>query len=632
MKVCILAIIALLLATIHSIAQQPIAADFKLRSTLIDTYPKEHLLAIRVDTMSRLFVGARDSLFVYEPKKDGSYEPRKIIYRFPSSSWINDIEVHGDNLYVLTSNALYVFVDGVRKRSDLLPRKLIWGVPVGVPHRGFSKLAWGPEGDLYFALGGPAPFGMLAYWTFFSQPEGAKLPYRGVGGVFRCKPDGSDLRLVAEGLRNPAGLTFDREWNLFACDILDKSQRFVHVTPHARLTELVSLGDSVGTPGPWYVDEPALPQSLRNRLMFFSHGDYWCHVLTPTGATFKSDAPITMPDGPGAVSIGCGGEIFALVSQSEVRRLTNADDPKAHAFEPYEASEVGDARLWQELSSASWQRRSRAHLEITRRGGDLLKEANKRLNTAKVSDPALPHLIWLAAKSQQGSLHLLSMMQHAEPKMRLQAIRALTEFPEQLREEPIFTKALIDTPPILPLKRGGEGGVRLAAVEAYFHPKVGFDAAIQKTIERGPAMDSDPRLHQLAALLLAQKGTQRQIEGLCASVDPALREAGVRIAGYRLTLPPRGPIAPHLPLGETPHLVTYADGEVDLRTRGRVGVYRAESHWKADMHTVEQELLFKLLVRMLNDDEKTVRVQAANFLVQLGDVRCDAAVKKVLAK
>ena len=53
--------------------------------------------------------------------------------------------------------------------------------------------------------------------------------------------------------------------------------------------------------------------------------------LTQDGATFKAFDPITMPEGPGAVSVGCGGEIFALISQSQVRKLTNADDPKAHA-------------------------------------------------------------------------------------------------------------------------------------------------------------------------------------------------------------------------------------------------------------------------------------------------------------
>jgi hypothetical protein len=317
------------------------------------------------------------------------------------------------------------------------------------------------------------------------------------------------------------------------------------------------------------------------------------------------------------MSVGCGGEIFALVSQSQIQRLSNADDPKAHVFEPYEASEATAERLWQELSQPSWQRRSRAHLEMSRRGGELLKQANKRLLTTKEHDPALPHLIWLAAKSQQGSLHLLGLVDHPNAKLRIQAIRALAEFPEQLREEPIFTKAIIDK----------DAHVRLAAVTAYFHPKVVFDSAVHKAIERGPACEADPRLRQLAAMLLAREATLKQIDDLCGRADPALREAGARIAGYRLTLLQSAPAGQ---LGEVPFVAKYADGDVDLRTRGRLGTFTLASHWKADMHTVEQELLFKLLVRLLADEESAVRMQAAIFLSELRDARCDAAVRKVL--
>jgi hypothetical protein len=218
---------------------------------------------------------------------------------------------------------------------------------------------------------------------------------------------------------------------------------------------------------------------------------------------------------------------------------------------------------------------------------------------------------------------LLGLVQHPDAKVRIQAIRALAEFPEQLRDAPIFTKPILDL----------NTHVRFAAVLAFFSPKVSFDAAIHKAIERGPALEDDPRMRQLAGMLLAQKATLRQMEGLCNSVDPALRGVGVRMAGYRLTQPPSGPLAPQLPLSAVPHVMTYADDEkIDLSKRGRVGVFTQASHWKLDMHTVEQELLFKLLVRMLGDEEKTVRLQAALFLTDLRDERCDAAVRKVLAQ
>lgn len=106
--------------------------DIKLKLVPIENKSKDRLNAIRVDTMGRIFIGGYDTVWVCEPKANGEYHPRKPLYRFPERTWINDIEVRGDNLYVLTANALYVFVDGVRKRDGFLPRKLLWGV-AGLP-------------------------------------------------------------------------------------------------------------------------------------------------------------------------------------------------------------------------------------------------------------------------------------------------------------------------------------------------------------------------------------------------------------------------------------------------------------------------------------------------------------------
>jgi glucose/arabinose dehydrogenase len=44
------------------------------------------------------------------------------------------------------------------------------------------------------------------------------VPYTGVGGVFRVRPDGSNFRVVAGGLRGCFGLCFDPGWELFTND------------------------------------------------------------------------------------------------------------------------------------------------------------------------------------------------------------------------------------------------------------------------------------------------------------------------------------------------------------------------------------------------------------------------------
>ena len=137
----------------------------------------------------------------------------------------------------------------------------------------------------------------------------------------------------------------------------------------------------------------------------------------------------------------------------------------------------------------------------------------------------------------------------------------------------------------------------------------------------------------VAALLLSEKATFKQIELMCVSADPALRRAGALAAGFRLTAPyTTGPLAPHLPLERMSADVEYTDGRIDLNKKGRLGTFRLALHWKADKQTAEQNLLFNLLRKMLNDDEKTVRVQAAEFLQELADERTQGAVTEALTK
>ena len=80
-----------------------------------------------------------------------------------------------------------------------------------------------------------------------------------------------------------------------------------------------------------------------------------------------------------------------------------ASPSNAAPSEPYEATGATSEKLWRELSDSSWQRRRRAQNEILRRGGEFLtgsQQANP--DKARANDPALPSLIWLAARANRG--------------------------------------------------------------------------------------------------------------------------------------------------------------------------------------------------------------------------------------
>src|SRR5882762_11979829 len=157
----------------------------------IDSDATESFLALQLDSAGRLFAGGREALFVYEPSRDGLYQPRQLLYRFPKNSWIYGIAIRGADLYVATHTAVYMLEGAVLKRADIKPKRLLWGLPM-LPyfeeHQGMHALAFGPEGDLYVSLGdnlvGYGDFKRAdhwGHWTFF-HGHGA-TPLTTVGAV-----------------------------------------------------------------------------------------------------------------------------------------------------------------------------------------------------------------------------------------------------------------------------------------------------------------------------------------------------------------------------------------------------------------------------------------------------------------
>ena len=229
--------------------------DPQLKVVRLDSSFDDSFLSVRTDTTGRVFVGGRKTLFAYDLDEAGRYKPRQLLYEFPDHTWVNDIEIRGDDLYLVTVSAVYRIVGGRVNRTGLKPERLLWGVPNGHVHQCFHACAWGPEGDLYVSMGDPLWYygdfnrpDHWGHWTMFfrpaepvgvhretglelgnrlsnSDPKGlefrkkwASMPYNGVGAIFRIRPDGTNLRSFARGLRNPCGLCFDKNWNLFTND------------------------------------------------------------------------------------------------------------------------------------------------------------------------------------------------------------------------------------------------------------------------------------------------------------------------------------------------------------------------------------------------------------------------------
>jgi len=643
-----------------------------IKVVLIDQAERESFVAVRVDTAGRIFVGGREALFVYEPDDQGGYLPRRELYRFPPESWVFDVEIRGHDLYVMTASALYLLPDAVTRRDGITVKRLIWGQPLGHIQLGFHGLAWGPEGDLYFTMGDalqhygdfnrPDHWG---HWTLFSQPEGTKTPYTGVGAVLRCQADGSGLRVVAGGTFNSFGLAFDRHWNLFTNDndreampAMYVPARLLHVTPHAyfswprgwmaskspdRADLLETMYSGMGRAAPVgmaYYDDALLPAAHRHRLLMarWARRSVNGFTIVPRGASFKAEErPLLIgrrEARPLGVCVGCGGRVFLTIGymaqlegsptyRSDLVMLTSTDDRPERRYDGYDAPAATAQRLWEELSNPSWQRRYRAHIEILRRNGPFLVEATERSNQIRGDDPAVNHLPWLAGASGTADAceTLVKLARAPDAALRLQAIRALAEFRQLKPPREILEQAINDPDP----------KVCHSAIVAFFNA----EGSVPQQIINGPARSKDTYLRQAATLLLARRAKTSLLTEICESNDPAVRLAGVLSTGFRLTLPPATePLPEHLPLDPYPdsaNVIQFADTKLDLRRFARVGNFTVAEHWRAGEHHAEQERLFALLLKRLQDENEPVRLQAAHFLSLLNDPRSESLVTKAVA-
>ncbi len=117
-----------------------------------------------------------------------------------------------------------------------------FGVRSALTGHDLHGLTLGPDGRIYFSVGDRG-FNL-------KRSDGRLKPTidEGRGAVFRCEPDGSNLELVHQGLRNPQDLTFDEHGNLFTVDNESDAK------DKGRLVYVVEGGDS-GWMGPFqYMD------------------------------------------------------------------------------------------------------------------------------------------------------------------------------------------------------------------------------------------------------------------------------------------------------------------------------------------------------------------------------------------
>ncbi len=348
---------------------------------------------------------------------------------------------------------------------------------------GVTGLAIGPDHWLYVAVG--------AGDHHVEGSDGSKAIVPGTGAIFRCKPDGSRLHLVAQGLAQPTAPTWDSVGQAFFADRQPEKGRVLHLlegsdygytlpsrranpVPEALRKELLpplpSLAPTlVRTAGsaPGAILSPAEARWPGHYRALLLVADPARHAITalgliPEGATFSVERSFDLllsedkSFNPVALSVGPDGAVYLLDGRPESRllRLTWAGTEMDEALPPRSLDtwqkllKASDEDLLAALTTPEASDRRLAGAELGRRGP---KQLPGLLKLAKNNDePVLARLAALSAAlplwDDDVRKTCLSLTRTSENDLRRQVVQALGLYaaPRDLGVQNVLIKILDD--------------------------------------------------------------------------------------------------------------------------------------------------------------------------------------------
>ncbi|WP_422931032.1 PVC-type heme-binding CxxCH protein [Singulisphaera sp. PoT] len=415
-----------------------------------------------------------------------------------------------------------------------------YGIHVAFLGHDLHGLRFGPDGKLYFSIGDRG---------LHVQTEGRLVSNPDSGAVLRCNPDGSELEIFANGLRNPQELAFDIHGNLFTCDNNSDSG------DKARAVYLVEGGDSGWRIGYQYLEFPESRGPWNAEKLWYPQWDGQAAYLLPPLINI-ADGPSGFTYEPGVSRLPeryrhhfflC--DFRGAAGQSGIRSF--ATKPKGASFEVVDAEQF----LWgAEATDADFGPDGSLYVSDWVTGWNLTGKGRiYRVAEKGEPGPKVQEVKALLADdlSRKPAGALVALLDHDDMRVRQEAQFALAERKEDsltslsqaaksaskltARLHAIWGlgqlgRARVDVAgPLLPLLKDSEAEVRAQAAKVLGELKV--PSALEPLI--GAAADSQPRVRFFAAMALGKLGRPEALPALLNVLrdandrEPYLRHAAV---------------------------------------------------------------------------------------------------------
>ncbi len=294
-----------------------------------------------------------------------------------------------------------------------------YGVHFSLTGHDLHGPTFGPDGKIYFSFGDRG--------ASVKTQEGKLLHHPDMGAVYRMNPDGSQMELFADGLRNPQSLLFTENGDLFTADNdSDKGdeERLVHIAEggdsgwrigyqHAPLTAVERIG-------PWSAEKLWMPR----------HDGQPAYILPPICNIEDGPSGVAYYPGTG-LNASFAGAIFVTHFKGGVARsgiYSYNVNPKGASYQIADAKPFLTASL---PTDVRYGPDGRVYISDWTDGYDMPKRGRiyAIFDPKHVNDPIVKETQKLIGGdwTKRSSEELATLLGHADWRVRLEAQYTLAE-------------------------------------------------------------------------------------------------------------------------------------------------------------------------------------------------------------